>query len=240
MAIAEETGGIFLPRQIKWVMGVDLGQASDPTAISVIEHIRGVLDFNADWERHTGTGQIPQKLAERAYVRHLERLPLGMSYPAQVQEVKDRLARSPLNAGATLVLDATGVGKPVSDLFSETGLKHEAVLITAGSEVTRGKGVWHVAKSFLVSNLDAMLHTGTMKIAAELTEAGAMKDELKDFRRKLSDAGRATYAARTGAHDDLVLAVAIAAWWISRPPPPTPTFGVYSASAPRNWWEARK
>ena len=37
-----------------------------------------------------------------------------------------------------------------------------------------------------------------------------MKDELLDFRRKLSDAGRATYAARTGKHDDLVLAVAIA------------------------------
>jgi hypothetical protein len=48
---------------------------------------------------------------------------------------------------------------------------------------------------------------------AELTEAGAMRDELADFRRKLSDAGRATYAARTGRHDDLAVAVVIAAWW---------------------------
>jgi hypothetical protein len=46
-----------------------------------------------------------------------------------------------------------------------------------------------------------------------------MRDELQDFRRKLSDAGRVTYAARTGRHDDLVLAVAIAAWCI-RPAPP--------------------
>jgi hypothetical protein len=71
-----------------------------------------------------------------------------------------------------------------------------------------------------------MLHTGTLRFAAALSEAAAAKDELKDFRRKLSDAGRATYAARTGAHDDLVLAVAIACWWISRPPPPQPYFTI--------------
>jgi hypothetical protein len=54
---------------------------------------------------------------------------------------------------------------------------------------------------------------GTLRFAAELTEAGAMRDELADFRRKLSDAGRATYAARTGRHDDLVVPLVIAAWW---------------------------
>jgi hypothetical protein len=55
------------------------------------------------------------------------------------------------------------------------------------------------------------LHTGELKIAAALSEAGALQEELKDFQRKVSDAGRATYNARKGAHDDLVLAVAIAA-----------------------------
>jgi hypothetical protein len=34
-----------------------------------------------------------------------------------------------------------------------------------------------------------------------LTDAPAMRDELLDFRRRLSETGRATYAARTGAHD---------------------------------------
>jgi hypothetical protein len=54
-----------------------------------------------------------------------------------------------------------------------------------------------------------------------------MRGELLDFRCKLSDAGRATYAARVGRHDDLVLAVAIAAWWIARPPPRPAVFGHY-------------
>jgi hypothetical protein len=34
----------------------------------------------------------------------------------------------------------------------------------------------------------------------------------------LSDAGRVTYNARTGAHDDLVLAMAIALWFSKNMP----------------------
>ena len=51
------------------------------------------------------------------------------------------------------------------------------------------------------------------RFAAELTEAPAIAEELKDFKRHLGAAGRATYQARIGKHDDLVLAVAIALWW---------------------------
>jgi len=37
----------------------------------------------------------------------------------------------------------------------------------------------------------------------------ALQEELKDFQRKVSAAGGGDYNARTGAHDDLVLAIAI-------------------------------
>jgi hypothetical protein len=89
------------------------------------------------------------------------------------------------------------------------------------------KNRWNVAKTVLISTVDALLHCGTLRFAAQLSDVGAMKDALKDFRRKLSDAGRATYAARTGAHDDLVLAVAIACWWINKPPPLKCMWGSY-------------
>jgi hypothetical protein len=36
-----------------------------------------------------------------------------------------------------------------------------------------------------------------LKIGAALSDAGALPEELKDFQRKVSDAGRATYNART-------------------------------------------
>ena len=166
------------------------------------------------------------------HVRHLERLPLGASYPSIVQHVKDMLASYPLcgrdgDKRAELVIDQTGVGRAVGDIFDQAGLNSVRITITAGDAVSFNGGSHHVAKTQLISTVDALLHTGTLKFASALIEAGAMKDELKDFRRKLTDAGRATYAARTGRHDDLVLAVAIGCWWISRPPPPTAVFGRY-------------
>lgn len=224
---------VFLPRKTCWVVGVDLGQSSDPTAVAVLEHVTGVMDEGSDRDRHCGLTEHLQTPAERVDVRHLERLPLGLSYPVVVQHVRDMLARPPLcgdenQRPAELVIDETGVGRAVGDIFAAAGLRPKRVSITAGSEVTwAGANRWHVAKTILISTVDAMLHKGTLRFAAALSEAGAMKDELLDFRRKLSDAGRATYAARTGAHDDLVLAVAIACWWISRPQSQGGGVGIY-------------
>ncbi|MCW2200437.1 hypothetical protein M2227_002527 [Bradyrhizobium elkanii] len=217
METEQQQAPVFLTRELRYVVGVDLGQSSDPTAIAVIEHRKGVIDSGSAQDRHCGLTAHLQKPAEYADVRYLQRLPLGMAYPAVVQHVADLLARPPIN-NATLIIDETGVGRAVGDIFVDAGLKPKRVSITAGNEES-GHGVdrWHVAKSILISRLDAMLHTGMLRFAADLTEAGAMAEELKDFRRKVSDAGRATYAARTGRHDDLVLAVAIAGWWVTRP-----------------------
>lgn len=227
-----ETSGVFLPRKTEWVIGVDLGQSTDPTAIAVLEHTTGVLDFNSEFERHTNTGSIPQKSVSRIDVRHLQRLPLGLSYPTIIEAIAEIMARAPLNESQpTLVVDDTGVGKAVSDLMVERGMKPMRVTITAGSEVTQhGLDRWHVPKGVLISVTDALLHTGELRFAAALTEAEAMKNELKDFRRKLSEAGRATYAARTGTHDDLVLAVAIGVWWIEKPKPKPAVFGTWHRS----------
>jgi hypothetical protein len=82
----------------------------------------------------------------------------------------------------------------------------------------------------IFSRLDAVLHTGDLRIAKELRESGPLAEELKSFQRSVSAAGRATYAARVGMHDDLVLATALAVWWATRPPPPMPVFGAYGSS----------
>lgn len=62
------------------------------------------------------------------------------------------------------------------------------------------------------------LALGEARIAKALSDAGALQEELKDFQRKVSDAGRATDNARVGAHDDLILAVAIALWFSENMP----------------------
>jgi hypothetical protein len=224
LATAAPVAPVFLPRSTRWIVGCDLGQTTDPTAIAVLEHVKGVFDAGSELERHCGLSTGKQTPADRIDVRHLERLPLGMSYPSVVQHVKELLVRPPLCGHdkvkpAELVIDETGVGRAVADIFNEAGLRPMRVSITAGSEVSCiGAWRWHVAKTVLISIVDAMLHTGALRFAAALVEAGTMRDELLDFRRHVGAAGRATYAARTGKHDDLVLAVAIGCWWASRKP----------------------
>jgi hypothetical protein len=238
MELNTEQLPVFLPRSRRFVVGVDLGQSQDPTAIAVLEKIDGVLDFRCAEHRHCNIIGPPQKPAEEFHVRHLERLPLGLSYPTIVARIGDLMARPPLCGGegqkpAELVIDETGVGRPVGDIFVQSGFKPVRVTITAGAEVTHQRANrWNVAKQILISKVDALLNTGELKFAAALAEADAMKEELKDFRRKLSETGKATYAARVGRHDDLILAVAIGLWWVTRPPPAVAQFGRYGLAPP--------
>lgn len=200
----------------RWFVGVDLGQSTDPTAISVMNHRVLPLDgWDMDEKRQTRR----QKKIAHFDVRHLERLPLGMSYPQQIQRVASLLTRPPLDGlKPKLVIDETGVGRPVGDMFDAAGLYPDRITITAGLEATYHGRSQHVPKGLLISNLEAHSHSGELRIAAAANDAGALKEELKDFKRKISEAGRTTYAARVGAHDDLVLSVAITLWMATSGP----------------------
>ena len=212
MAQTDEQGSIPVqPPPASWrspyhyFVGVDLGQSQDPTALCVLEACEEVGD--------------PADPSRFCYdVRHLMRFPLGMSYPAMVNEIGLILSRPPLQGSPTeLIIDETGVGRAVGDIFNQAGLKPIKVTITAGNEEGQnGYARFTVPKQVLVSTLDAMMHTGELRIAKELRETPALETELKDFRRHVSEAGRYSFAARTGAHDDLVLAVAIALWRAAR------------------------
>jgi hypothetical protein len=214
----------------EWALSADLGQSNDPTAIAIMQH-RTVHHLH--WQGHF------KLISEHFDVRYLQRLPLGLSYVDQVAEVKRLLARPPLNDGCHFLIDNTGVGRAVGDLFDDAGMRPTKITITAGdSQSAVGGGRWHVSKGILISALDARLHTGELRFAAELTESGAMADELKDFRRKVNAAGRATWEARVGKHDDLVLAVAIALWqFVGKTNAPIAAVGLYNgtvASHPLN------
>lgn len=52
-----------------------------------------------------------------------------------------------------------------------------------------------------------------------LPDAPTLLRELQDFRVRFTEAGNATFNAREGAHDDLVLALALAVFGLSRPEP---------------------
>jgi hypothetical protein len=220
---APDREGFRCEEERTFMLGVDLGQSQDPTASAVV-HYRKLFNHHASGSRTL--------VGSRFDCVHLERLPLGLAYPQVCQEVRMLMARKPIAGNVELVIDETGVGRAVGDFFDTAGLRPTRVTITAGLEQSWAHGGWHVPKQVLISTLDARLHSGELGFAPELHEAGAMEGELADFRRKVSSAGRYTFEARVGKHDDLVLAVAIALWCcVGRPVMPAPQFGTWGSTS---------
>jgi hypothetical protein len=195
----------------RYIMGVDLAQSVDFTAVAVIEHSRKP---RADFDVNDKTKVLRQKADEHFDLVHLERLTRGLPYPEIVQHVATLLARDPLRtAGCDLVIDATGVGRPVYELFERAGLRSIGITITSGEGYSSDGDWWRVSKQLLVAGVDARLATHELRFAANLAEAGALRSELADFRRHLSASGNATWSARATAHDDIVMALALCVFW---------------------------
>ena len=64
-----------------------------------------------------------------------------------------------------------------------------------------------------------MLRDDELRIAASMPDAPVLLRELQNFRARFTQSGNATLNAREGAHDDLVLALALAVCGLSRPEP---------------------
>jgi hypothetical protein len=174
-------------------VGVDLGQQQDYSAIAVIRKIEDVNTGRAVFQ-----------------IGHLERLPLGTIYPAVVGRVGDLMSR--LRGNVECVIDSSGVGKAVADMFAIAGLPTINVTITAGDAITSEGLNFRVPKIALVSRIQALLHSGAIKIHKHLPEAQTLVAELQAFKADVSAVGHWSFNARSGKHDDLVLAVACALW----------------------------
>jgi hypothetical protein len=143
-------------------------------------------------------------------VGHLERVPLGTPYPDIVSHVGRLMTKLP--GDPELVIDFTGVGRPIFDMFNYSGIFPIGVVITAGNSETRDGMTRSVPKLTLVSRLQALLQEGRLKILRELNEAETLVRELQDFRYEYTAAGHLTFNARCGKHDDLVFALGLAVW----------------------------
>jgi hypothetical protein len=212
---------------VTYVTGLDLGQARDFTALAILERITPTPVTNASGDgevyrvrqRWSGFETIPVRPAaprsERTYaVRHLQRFPLGTSYPAICDRVATLLAEPPL-AGTTLVVDQTGVGRAVVDLIRRSGVAAmiRPITITAGHEVVPEGAGWHVPKKELVSVLQVLLQSRRLRVARQLPMAAVLAKEFETFRVKVTASATETFESwRERDHDDLVLAVALAAW----------------------------
>ena len=202
-----------------WHVGVDLGQSHDPTAICVLETKSASIPDRAFAYDVPRLKKEMKDFQEPYNVVHLERLPLGMAYPEQVDYVAALISREPLKEPMTYI-DYTGVGRPVYDLFLAARVPRiVGIAITAGKDPLKSQAGWSVPKNILVSGVQAKLHTGQLKVAAGIPDAPVLLKEFQDFRVSFTTAGHAIFNARQGKHDDLVLAVSLAVFGASRPRP---------------------
>jgi len=200
---------------MSFYVGLDLGQSNDYTALAVVEKTKA-----------GETGDAPD-----LHLRYLERYPLRTPYPEMVARVAALVEDPQLRSThldsflghrvleePELLVDATGVGRPVVDLFKERGLRYKAITITGGNKVTGIAGDYGVPKRDLIGALEVPFHSGRLKVAAGLRLWETLRAELQTFRRKVSlTTGMDTYEHwRESDHDDLVLAAALACWGAER------------------------
>ena len=184
----------------RFVLALDLGPAADFTALAVLE--RDPADARA------------------FAVRHLARFPPGTPYAAVgvavAATVRDGgLGRPPLVADLT----AVGPGLLPSLRPAVRPARVVPVLLTAGQTAAEADGLRRVPKRDLVTNLQLLLQERRLLVAPALPEAALLVRELTAFRAtvSLSDLDAGDWRERPA--DDLVLAVALAAWWAVGHPP---------------------
>jgi hypothetical protein len=180
--------------------GLDLGQASDYTAVALAERV------------------VPPTDPSNPYYDfgHVVRLQRGTAYPAVVTYVTTLVKRARLKGDVTLVLDYTGVGRPVADMFRKAQLPCalRAVYVHSGGAVTRNGWIIGVPKWDLIASAQVLLQSGRLKIARTLPDAAILTTELLNMRVKIDPkTAHDSYAAwRENQHDDLVFAISLACW----------------------------
>jgi hypothetical protein len=202
-----------------FIVGLDIGKSQDHTALAVVRHTITQLPVLAP-PLYADPTTYCEKIVQRFDLVHLQRLPLKMNYVTQGMAVRAILSREPLASGKTqLIADSSGVGEGVLDLMEAQGLRMVRIKITAGTEATQQSGVrFNVAKSVLMSKLEAAMHSRELQVAASLKEADNFKTELLNFERKVTAAGANTWSARGSESDDIVLAVSYCIWWATSRP----------------------
>jgi hypothetical protein len=101
---------------------------------------------------------------------------------------------------------------------AKVGASVVPLFVTSGkSSSSDERGGWLVPRQELAATLQVLLQSRRLRVAPALPKWGMLVRELAAFQLKVSAAAKEELDAwREGAHDDLVLAVSVAAWFGER------------------------
>jgi hypothetical protein len=187
---------------------VDLGFSLDYSAFCVLEKLK-----------LTGLTMDPVRRAYPQYweyrLRHMERLPLQTPYKEVVRYIADYMQNLKSGVGVKstqLVVDASAMGLPVVEMFREADprLPLVPVVITGGDFPSMSNGTHKVPKRDLMNRLHIALEEKTIRIPRMLPTLDSFREEFIGFQLSFTDKGNDVYEGRP--HDDMVVALALAAW----------------------------
>jgi len=212
---------------MSFFIGVELGQVSEVTAIAVVQsqtlkilrteevYRDRWVDMHPVYQARDGTETREHPPVNFA-LRHLDRIPAGVSYPEIVKQVVSLHSRLEKPA---VILDATGVGKAAVELFSHSNFDLSILTLMAGDQMVQDGRSYRVPKRDVICATQVLMQTERLKLARKLPYAPLLARELLNFRFKVTSKGpEDALDWREGPDDDLVFALAIAAWQAKRNP----------------------
>jgi hypothetical protein len=135
-----------------WVVGIDLGQEHDYSAVVALEY--------------------PDRGQRTYQVRHAQRFPLGTRYSEVVDRIRAPLTKPPLLGNTMLAVDATSLGAPIVEQIEDTipGTRCHPIVITAGDTVSVAGGRIRVPKRDLVDTTTVLLQNGRLRMENNSTQ----------------------------------------------------------------------
>jgi hypothetical protein len=205
---------------MRFIGALDLGQVNDPSAFVLAE-------------TSTAPDPDPDRAGYRINlydVRAIHRWELGTKYTHIVQDLRGWFSQSVEIHNMPLVIDGTGVGRPVVDMIEDCHFPAyiRPYTITAGFRETEGDGkIMTVPKIDLVRAAQAAVDQRRVRYADGLEHGPTLEKEMRTFRTKVTPDRNETFASwREKDNDDIVLALALLIWYGEKngcgPPVPYP------------------
>ncbi|MCH9647752.1 MAG: hypothetical protein K0U98_05900 [Deltaproteobacteria bacterium] len=190
------------------VIGVELGQQKKPSALCVAGAERRWVPDKEEKETHF-------------LIRHLERLPLGSSFP-EVASRLDEVARGAARHSTSekplpgwgpprTYVNATGLGEAVIEVLRGPSTEILAVYFNHGDRrLEESRTEVKLGKAYLVARLQALLQTRQLHLP-NTAEAETLAKELLDYEIRVTEDANDRYGAfRVGRNDDLITALGLA------------------------------
>jgi hypothetical protein len=210
---------------VRYFLGLDLGQMSDHSAMVVAEEVpRAEPPVSMGGIRLSGDPEYAYFFYDCVYLREFK---LKTHYHDVVNAAIRMLELPRLKDQTALVIDGTGVGRGVADMFIQQRVIPRVVTITNGSHATAVEEGYHVPKIDLLDMLSMLFRQERVAFADSDPdpEDGASRrpkqiilEQLNKFRikRKAGSMSLSFEAELEKDHDDMIIAAALAIWYATK------------------------